>query len=155
MIPVGIDYPLYPAFNVRRQVGQYGRSGPALRKRFTVDRPVLRMRRKEKPVGDFLLPISHDVQDGGQAFLQAPEHVAVALDRRHEEGRLEGRLRYPGDGRRAITIFAPRRQHVHAVREHAERISSRPGIHIATPPGILLTKPASRHHVRRRVSAGP
>src|SRR5258708_21617814 len=119
MIALGIDYPLNLAFNVRGQIGQYRRGGSALCKRFAVDRPVLRMRRKEESVGDVLLLVSHDVEYGGPAFLQTLEHVAIPLHRRHHPWRPERHLRHPRDRRRAVAVAAPRRQHLYAVHYQA------------------------------------
>ena len=67
MIPVRIDNPFDPAFNVRRQAGQYGRSGPALHKRLSVNLRAVRAGREEKPPGDFMLPVCHDVERGNPA----------------------------------------------------------------------------------------
>ena len=64
MIAVGIDNLLNLAFDVRRQAGQYGRSGPALRKRFSVDRAAICAGREDKLAGDFILPVCHDVERG-------------------------------------------------------------------------------------------
>ena len=116
MIAVGIDNLLNLAFDVRRQAGQYGRSGPALRKRFSVDRAAICPGREDKLAGDFILPVCHDVERRNPAFRQASEHVAFPAHRRHDQGRLEGYLRDSGDRRRAVAILAPRGENVHAVR---------------------------------------
>src|SRR5882724_3754024 len=89
MITVGIHDPLELALDMRWQVGQHGRGGRALHERFAVDRSADRMRGEEKPLGDFLLPVAHDVQDGNTAFSQTREDIALPADRRHDERRLE------------------------------------------------------------------
>src|SRR5258708_17266415 len=132
MIALGIDYPLNLAFNVRGQIGQYRRGGSALCKRFAVDRPVLRMRRKEESVGDVLLLVSHDVEYGGPAFLQTLEHVAIPLHRRHDQWRPERHLRHPRDPPRAVAVPDSPRPPGYAVREQADRFLSRPRVHILT-----------------------
>ena len=122
MIPVRIDNLFKLALDVRGQAGQYGGSGPALSERLSVDRAAVCTGREEKPAGDFVLPVCDDVERGNPAFRQAFEHIAFPAYRRHDQGRLEGYLRDPGHRSRAVPIFAPRGQHVHAVREHAQRL---------------------------------
>src|SRR6266699_2436021 len=73
VIPVRIDDTLNLAFDVRRQVGQHGPSGPSLHERFAVYRSAHRTRREEKPPGDILLPVAYDMQDGGPALREAGE----------------------------------------------------------------------------------
>src|SRR5712691_11436116 len=133
VIAIGIYNPFNPAFDVRRQVGQYRRGCRALRKRFSVDSFALRVGRVEKPPGDVLLPVTHDVQNCAAAFHQASEHIAFPAHRRHDQRRLEGRLRDPTDRRRPVAVFAPRGQNVHPVREHAERFLSRLRVHRCSP----------------------
>src|SRR5712691_2944677 len=133
MIPVRVHDPLDPAFDVGRQIGQYGRGCRALRKWFSVDSFALRAGRVEKPPRDFLLPVTHDMQDSGPAFREAFEHVAVPPDRRHEQRRLERRLRDPADRCRSVVIVAPRRQHIHTVRQQAERLFPRLRVHMCSP----------------------
>src|SRR5258705_5067201 len=56
----------------------------SLHERFAVDRSADRMRGEEKPLGDFLLPVAHDVQDGNTAFSQrSEEHTSELQSLRH------------------------------------------------------------------------
>jgi hypothetical protein len=68
MVPTVSHDPFNPAFNVRVQVGQYRCGAPAHRKGFTIDHPLVRMRRKEKPTRNFCLPVPHDVERGNPAL---------------------------------------------------------------------------------------
>jgi len=96
VIPVCIHDLLDLAFDVRGQVGQYGRGGLSFHERFAVYGSAYRVGREEKSPGDLLLPVAHDVQHGAAALGQAFEHVAFPADRRHDQRGLEGRLGDPG-----------------------------------------------------------
>jgi hypothetical protein len=61
VVLVGFYKPLVPAFDVRGQVGQIGRSRCSFRKRFAIYRSAAGPGGEKEPVCDLLLTVSNDM----------------------------------------------------------------------------------------------
>src|SRR6185436_740525 len=144
VIALRVQYPFDAALDICGQAGEYRRGGAAFLERLAVNGPALGPGRMEEPARDFLLFVSDNMQNGRAAYRQALEHVALPSHGGHDQGWFEGHLRNPGDRRSAIAVITARGQHIHSVRQHAQRLQSDFCVHAITPAGS-----PGRHRTRR------